>query len=111
MDSRRLRLRLAPAALGLLQIGFALGWELRSTPAAAKSDAEAIATAALLSVRNSGRVVAFSARFVFALPLRAACVEASVAVRFVDPAGKEEATFLDRPRPLQARLRDRSAER
>ena len=47
----------------------------------------------------------------FALPLRAAGIEASVAVRFVDPAGKEEATWLDRPRPLEARLRDRQAER
>ena len=47
----------------------------------------------------------------FALPLRAAGVEASVAVRFVDPAGKEEATYLDRPRPLEARLSDRKAEK
>ncbi|HYW16609.1 MAG TPA: DUF4230 domain-containing protein [Allosphingosinicella sp.] len=231
MDARRLRLHLVLPALGLLLLGFALGWVFR--PAApAKPDAEAIATAVLLSIRDSGRVVPFSARFVsvasasethlgltarktlimpglvrygvdlarlrrssldwdeasrtlsvtlpplelsgpeidlaqvqesseggfvmalagsekvldeanrrsaqdalmrqareprpmqlardaamrdvaraFALPLRAAGVEASVAVRFVDPAGREEATFLDRPRPLESRLRDREAER
>jgi hypothetical protein len=45
----------------------------------------------------------------FALPLRSAGIEASVAVRFVDPAGKEEASYLDLPRPLEARLRDRQA--
>ncbi len=232
MDYRQLNLRLVLAALALLLLGFALGWALRPAPAPARPDPEAIATAALLSVRDSGRIVPFSARFVsvasasethlgltarktlimpgivrygvdlarlrrsslawdeasrtlsvtlpplelsgpeidlnqvressdgglvmaqagsekeldtanrqaaqdelmrqareprpmqlardaamrdvaraFALPLRAAGVEASVAVRFVDPAGKEEATFLDRPRPLEARLRDRAAER
>lgn len=47
----------------------------------------------------------------FALPLRAAGFEASVAVRFLDPSGREEATYLDRPRPLEARLKDRQAER
>jgi hypothetical protein len=47
----------------------------------------------------------------FALPLRSAGIEASVAVRFVDPSGKEEASWLDRPRPLEARLSDRQAER
>ncbi|HEX6374129.1 MAG TPA: DUF4230 domain-containing protein [Allosphingosinicella sp.] len=47
----------------------------------------------------------------FALPLRAAGVEASVAVRFVDPAGREEAAFLDRPRRLDDILRDRQAQR
>ena len=47
----------------------------------------------------------------FAMPLRAAGIEASVAARFVDPAGKEEATWLDRPRPLESKLRDRQAER
>jgi hypothetical protein len=232
MDARRLKLHLALPALGLILLGFALGWGVGPGPAAEHPDAEAIATAALLSVRDSGRVVPFSARFVsvassseshlgltarktlimpgivrygvdlarlrrssldwdeasrtlavtlpplelsgpeidlnqvqessegglvmalagsekdldtanrraaqdelmrqareprpmqlaraaamrdvaraFALPLRAAGIEASVAVRFVDPAGKEEATFLDRPRPLEARLRDRQAER
>ena len=37
----------------------------------------------------------------FAMPLRAAGIEASVAVRFVDPAGREEASFLDRPRRIE----------
>lgn len=232
MDARRLNLRLVLPALALLLLGFALGWALRPSPPPARPDAEAIATAALLSIRDSGRVVPFSARFVsvasaseshlgltarktlimpgivrygvdlarlrrsslawdeasrtlsvtlpplelsgpeidldqvqessegglvmalagseteldsanrqaaqdelmrqaradrpmqlargsamrdvaraFALPLRAAGIEASVAIRFVDPAGKEEATWLDRPRPLEARLRDRQAER
>ena len=45
----------------------------------------------------------------FALPLRSAGAEASVAIRFVDPAGREEASHLDRPRPLEQRLRDRTA--
>lgn len=232
MDPRRLKLQLALPALGLLLLGLALGWAFRPSPGAPRPEAEAIAVAALLSVRDEGRVVPFSARFVsvatasethlgltarktlimpgtvrygvdlarlrrsslawdeasatlsvtlpplelsgpeidlnqiqessegglvmalagsektldranrqraqdelmrqarepgpmrlarsaamrdvaraFALPLRAAGVEASVAVRFVDPAGKEEASWLDRPRPLEARLSDRKAER
>jgi hypothetical protein len=232
MDARRLKLdRLLPA-IGLLLLGLALGLAFRPSPPPSRPDAEAIATAALLAVRDEGRVVPFSARFVsvasasethlgltarktlimpgtvrygidlarlrrssltwdeasrtltvtlpplelsgpqidlnqvqessegglvmalagsektldranrqaaqdelmrqareaapmglargaamrgvaraFALPLRAAGIEASVAVRFVDPSGKEEATYLDRPRPLEARLRDREAER
>lgn len=232
MDVRGLKLHIVLPALALLLLGFVLGWALRPSPQAPRPDAEAIATAALLSVRDSGRVVPFSARFVsvasasenhlgltarktlimpgivrygidlarlrrsslawdeasrtlsvtlpplelsgpeidlnqiketsegglvmalagseqaldsanrqaaqdelmrqarearpmqmarasamrdvaraFALPLRAAGIEASVAVRFVDPAGKEEASWLDRPRPLEARLRDRQVER
>ncbi len=232
MDARRLKLHLVLPALGLLLLGVALGHAFRTLPAAAPPDAEAIATAALLSVRDEGRIVPFSARFVsvasasethlgltarktlimpgtvrygvdlarlrrsslawektsrtlsvtlpplelsgpeidlnqvqessegglvmalagsektldranrqtaqdelmrqarepgpmglargaamrevaraFALPLRAAGIEASVAIRFVDPAGKEEASWLDRPRPLEARLRDRQVER
>jgi hypothetical protein len=47
----------------------------------------------------------------FAMPLRAAGIEASVAVRFLDPAGREEAAFLDRPRRLEETLRDRQAGR
>jgi hypothetical protein len=47
----------------------------------------------------------------FAMPLRAAGVDASVAVRFVDPAGREEAVFLDRPRRIEEILRDRQADR
>jgi hypothetical protein len=47
----------------------------------------------------------------FAMPLRAAGVEASVAARFIDPSGKEEAAFLDRPRRLEETLRDRAAGR
>ena len=53
------------------------------------------------------RIVARS----FAMPLRAAGIDASVAVRFVDPAGREEAAFLDRPRRLEESLRDRQANR
>ena len=36
----------------------------------------------------------------FAMPLRAAGIDASVAVRFVGPDGREEASFLDRPRRI-----------
>lgn len=45
----------------------------------------------------------------FAMPLRAAGIDASVAVRFVDPAGREEASFLDRPRRIDEAVRDRRA--
>lgn len=45
----------------------------------------------------------------FAMPLRAAGIDASVAVRFVDPAGREEALFLDRPRAIDEAVRDRRA--
>jgi Protein of unknown function (DUF4230) len=230
MDARRLRLALA--GLALLLLGAALGYALRPSPAPPKPDPEAIAAAALLSVREQGRLVPFSARFVsvasaseshlgltarktlimpgtvrygvdlarlrrsslawdeasrtlaitlpplelsgpeidlnqiresseggfvmalagsegtldrsnrqtaqdelmrqarapapmqlarnaamrevarsFALPLRAAGIEASVAVRFVDPAGREEAAWLDRPRRTEEVLRDRQAQR
>jgi hypothetical protein len=34
-----------------------------------------------------------------------------VAVRFVDPAGREEAAFLDRARRIDEALRDRQAGR
>ncbi|MEA3051319.1 MAG: hypothetical protein QOG72_222 [Sphingomonadales bacterium] len=232
MDARRLRLPLLLPALAALPVGAALGYWLRPDAAAARADPQAIAAAALLSVRDQGRLVPFSARFVsvanaseshlgltarktlimpgtvrygvdltrlrrsslawdeatrtltitlpplelsgpeidlnqvqessegglvmalagsereldranrrsaqdelmrqarapapmrlardsamrdvarsFALPLRAAGIEASVAVRFVDPAGKEEASWLDRPRRLEQTLRDRQAER
>lgn len=47
----------------------------------------------------------------FAMPLRAAGIDASVAVRFVDPAGREEALFLDRPRRIDEAVRDRQARR
>jgi len=47
----------------------------------------------------------------FAMPLRAAGIDASVAVRFVDPAGREEAFFLDRPRRIDEAVRDRQADR
>ena len=45
----------------------------------------------------------------FAMPLRAAGLDASVAARFVDPAGQEEASFLDRPRRIDEAVRDRQA--
>lgn len=231
MDARRLNLRLLLPALGLLLLGLALGYAFRPVPAAPPPDPEAVATAALLSVRDQGRLVPYSARFVsvasaseshlgltarktlimpgtvrygvdlsrlrrsslawdersrtltvtlpplelsgpeidlnqvqesseggfvmalagseneldranrqsaqdelmrqarapapmsqarqaamrdvaraFALPLRAAGIDASVAVRFVDPAGREEATWLDRPRRTEEALRDRAAQ-
>lgn len=47
----------------------------------------------------------------FAMPLRAAGIDASVAVRFVDPSGREESFFLDRPRRIDEIVRDRQAER
>ena len=47
----------------------------------------------------------------FAMPLRTAGIDASVAVRFVDPAGGEEAYFLDRPRRIDEAVRDRQADR
>jgi uncharacterized protein DUF4230 len=47
----------------------------------------------------------------FAMPLRAAGIDASVAVRFVDPAGRDEALFLDRPRRIDEAARDRQADR
>jgi hypothetical protein len=58
--------------------------------------------------RNAAmRIVARS----FALPLRSAGIDASVAIRFVDPAGREEAFFLDRPRRIDETVRDRQAQR
>jgi hypothetical protein len=232
MDARLTRPILAAAALALLLVGGALGYLLRPSSAAARADPEAIAVSAMLSVRDQGRIVAFSASFVakassgeshlgltarktlimpgsvrygvdlarlrrsslawdepsrtltitlpplelsgpkidlnqiqeykeggllmaladsekaldsinrreaqddlmrqarapepmqmareaamrdvarsFAMPLRAAGIEASVAVRFVDPAGREEAAWLDRPRGLEETLRDRQANR
>ena len=47
----------------------------------------------------------------FAMPIRAAGIDASVAVRFVDPSGREEALFLDRSRHVVDALRDRKAGR
>ncbi len=41
----------------------------------------------------------------FALPLRAAGIDASVAARFVDPSGAEQASFLDRPHRIEDRIR------
>jgi len=67
---------------------------------------QARAPAALAAARASAmRLVAAA----FAMPLRASGVDASVAVRFVDPGGKEEASLLDRPRRLEDALRDRQA--
>jgi hypothetical protein len=45
----------------------------------------------------------------FAMPIRASGIDASVAVRFVDPAGREEALYLDRPRRISEAVRDRQA--
>jgi hypothetical protein len=44
----------------------------------------------------------------FALPLRAAGIEASVAARFVGPDGREAASFLDRPLRIEDRIRARN---
>jgi Protein of unknown function (DUF4230) len=230
MDPRRLKPILAGAILAALLLGAALGYALRPARHAPPPDAEAIAAAALLSIRDQGRLVPYSARFVavtsaseshlgltarktlimpgtvrygvdlgrlrrsslawdeptrtltvtlppldlsgpeidlnqiresseggfvmalagsesdldranrqsaqddlmrqaraeapmrqarqaamrevarsFALPVRAGGVEASVAVRFVDPAGREQAAWLDRPRRLDQAVGDRSA--
>jgi hypothetical protein len=230
MDARRLKLQLLLPALGLLLLGAALGYAVRTVPSPPPPDPEELAVAALLSVRDQGRLVPFSARFVsvasaseshlgltarktlimpgtvrygvdltrlrrsslawdgrsrtlsvtlpplelsgpeidlnqvqesseggfvmalagseagldranrqaaqdelmrqarapapmsqarqaamrevarsFALPMRAAGIEASVAIRFVDPAGREEAAWLDRPRRTEEALRDRQA--
>jgi hypothetical protein len=43
----------------------------------------------------------------FALPLRAAGIEASVAARFVGPNGRETASYLDRPHRIEDRIRAR----
>ncbi len=51
------------------------------------------------------RVVARS----FAMPLRAAGVDASVSVRFVDPSGREEASFLDRPNRIEDAVKTRTS--
>ncbi|HKR24014.1 MAG TPA: DUF4230 domain-containing protein [Allosphingosinicella sp.] len=45
----------------------------------------------------------------FAMPLRTAGIDASVSVRFVDPSGREEAVFLDRPRRIDEAVMDRQA--
>jgi hypothetical protein len=45
----------------------------------------------------------------FAMPLRAAGIDVSVAVRFVGPSGQEEAAFLDRPRRTEDVIDDRRA--
>jgi len=47
----------------------------------------------------------------FAMPLRAAGIDASVTVRFLDTAGREEASFLDRPRRIEDAVADRQANR
>ena len=47
----------------------------------------------------------------FAMPLGAAGIDASVAVRFTNPAGGEEAALLDRPRRIDEAAANRSADR
>ena len=47
----------------------------------------------------------------FAMPLSAAGIDASVAVRFVDPTGARRALFLDRPRRIEDVVEDRQADR
>ena len=67
---------------------------------------QARAPEALAAARGAAMRLVASA---FAMPLRAAGVDASVAVRFVGPDGREEAAFLDRPRRTEDSLRDRQA--
>lgn len=43
----------------------------------------------------------------FAMPLRASGIDASVAVRFVDPSGEEQASYLDRRHPIEDAVRRR----
>jgi len=45
----------------------------------------------------------------FAMPLRAAGIDASVVVRFIDPSGRETASFLNRSRRIEDALRSRRA--
>jgi hypothetical protein len=45
----------------------------------------------------------------FALPLRAAGIEASVATRFADPSGRDLAVHLDRPARVEDSVADRQA--
>lgn len=62
--------------------------------------------APMLLARNAAmRSVARS----FAMPLRSAGIDASVAVRFLGTNGREEAYFLDRPRRIDEAVRDRQA--
>jgi hypothetical protein len=61
MDSRRLRLLLP--LLGALLVGAALGYALRGPSEAPAADARAVADSALLSVREQGRLIVFTARF------------------------------------------------
>ena len=44
----------------------------------------------------------------FALPLRAAGIDASVSIRFTDPAGREQASFLDRPHRIEDAIRTKN---
>lgn len=45
----------------------------------------------------------------FAMPLRAAGIDASVSARFLNSEGREEASFLDRPREIEDAVADRQA--
>jgi hypothetical protein len=59
---------------------------------------------ALRTARDAAmRIVARS----FAMPLRAAGIDASVAVRFVDPSGEEQASYLERRHPVEDAVRRR----
>ena len=64
MDLRRLKPALLPAILAALLAGALLGYLIRPAAAPARPDPRAIADAALLSVRDQGRLVAFTGRFV-----------------------------------------------
>ncbi len=65
MDVRRLKLPLTilAALLAALLLGVLLGHRLLPAPAPSPADPRAVADAALLSVRDEGRLVSFTARF------------------------------------------------
>ncbi|HEX8261525.1 MAG TPA: DUF4230 domain-containing protein, partial [Allosphingosinicella sp.] len=64
MDLGRLNLRLWLPALAGLLLGAAIGYALRPSQRPSAPDAEEVAATVLLSVRDQGRLVPFSARFV-----------------------------------------------
>ena len=56
MDPRRLKLQLLLPMLGILLLGAALGYAFRPAPPPPRPDPQEIAVAALLSIREQGRL-------------------------------------------------------